>query len=281
MLRGHEESSSRSFLYGRSNPPTSLQADDCKEARRRDGAAREGPPEAKKDVLRATDSYLPVAVSPPQLDFYTDEQEGHTQVLTLYNVNDHPVHFLCYMKQLKSSRRFQEGSRRSRQMMSNAPRRFSVSGRAGIITPHCYTDIVVHLCDLSEGNVGIKDNLRVVMRKQGSHLQGFRDVPATLWATRSSSDNEEEKEDEDDVSQNDSTQLQPLVEQGQKKCWTAFGQDPLVLFVVLACVVVLILPLEDARDTSNHPLLAHLPMSHEHKLFAAYILGTAFHPPTT
>ncbi|XP_050022611.1 motile sperm domain-containing protein 1-like [Dermacentor andersoni] len=246
MLRGREEFSSQSI------PPTGLQADDCKEARRRDGAVREGPPEANKAVLQATDSYLPVAVSPPQLDFYIDEQEGHTQVLTLYNVNDHPVHFL---------------------LMSNAPRRFSVSGRAGIITPHCYTDIVVHHCDLSEGNVGVKDNLRVVMRKQGSRLQGFRDVPAILWATRSSSDDEEEKEDEDDLSQKDSTQLQPLVEQGQKKGWTAFGQDPLVLFVVLACVVVLMLPLEDARDTSSHPLLAHLPMSHEHKLFAAYILG--------
>ncbi|KAH7948943.1 hypothetical protein HPB49_003618 [Dermacentor silvarum] len=240
MLRGREPSK-------RSKSPTGPREGDCDGARRRDGAVREGPPEAKKDVVQAPDSYLPVAVSPSQLDFYIDDEEGHTQVLTLYNVNDHPVHFM---------------------LMSNAPRRFSVTGRAGIITPHCYTEIVVSHCDLSEGNVGIKDNLRVIMRKQGSRLQGYRDVPATLWATRGSSD--EEKEDEEDVS-SDSTQLQTVA--GQGKGWTASGQDSLVLFVVLACVVVLMLPLEGAHDTSSHPLLAHLPLSHEYKLFAAYILG--------
>ncbi|XP_049518285.1 motile sperm domain-containing protein 1-like [Dermacentor silvarum] len=252
MLRGREPSK-------RSKSPTGPREGACDGARslkdvvvsyrrRRDRAVHEGVPEAK-DVVQAPDSYLPVAVSPSQLDFYIDDEEGHTQVLTLYNVNDHPVHFM---------------------LMSNAPRRFSVTGRAGIITPHCYTEIVVSHCDLSEGNVGIKDNLRVIMRKQGSLLQGYRDVPATLWSTRGSSD--EETEDEEDVS-SDSTQLQTVAGQGQSKGWTASVQDSLVLFVALACVVVLMLPLEDAHDTSSHSLLAHLPLSHEYKLFAAYILG--------
>ncbi|XP_065302134.1 uncharacterized protein [Dermacentor albipictus] len=169
MLHGRESSSEQ-------NPRTGYH-----ESRHRSGALHEGLPEAKKDILQAAVSCLPVVVSPPQLDFYLDKKEGHTQVLTLYNINDHPVHFL---------------------LMSNAPRRFGVSGRTGIITPHCYTEVVVNHCDLSEANVGIKDNLRIVMSIQGSRLRNIRDVPAVLWATRSNSDDEDEKEDEDDASQN-------------------------------------------------------------------------------
>lgn len=216
-----------------------------------DGASSEGIPETK-DAQQGSDPYMPVAVSPSQLDFYIDEQGGDTQVLTLFNVNEHPVHF---------------------QLMSNAPKRYSVTGRSGIITPHCYADIVVHHCDLSEENVGIRDNLRIVMREQGSRIQGFRDVPVILWSRRSISDDENEKEDEEDVSQIGSSRAQPLPEQDRNKGWAPSGHESLVLFVVIACVVVLMLPLEGARDTRSHSLFAHFPLSHEHKLFAAYILG--------
>lgn len=63
---------------------------------------------------------LPVSVSPSQLDFYVDEKGGDTQVLSLFNVSEKTVYF---------------------QLMSNEPARYGVTGRSGIITAHCYSDM--------------------------------------------------------------------------------------------------------------------------------------------
>lgn len=199
--------------------------------------------------------YTHVAVYPSQLYFYLDEEGGDTQVLTLYNVNNHPVQFV---------------------LMSNAPRRYSVTGRSGIITPHCYAKIEVQHCDLSKENVGIKDKLRVVMRIQGSQTQALKDVPAILLGSPSRSDDDEESEDEEDAYQMDSTLPEPsapLPEQDQGKGWFTYVRHLSVLFGFLACVGVLMAPTEDARDASGRPLLEHLPVRRGHQLLAIYILG--------
>lgn len=81
-----------------------------------EAASSEDIPETKY-TERELDSHKPVSASPSQQDFDVDEQGGDTQMTTLFNVNQQPVHF---------------------QLMWNAPRRCDIAGRSGIITLHCY-----------------------------------------------------------------------------------------------------------------------------------------------
>ncbi|XP_075737232.1 uncharacterized protein LOC119160728 isoform X5 [Rhipicephalus microplus] len=69
-----------------------------------------------------------------------------------------------------------------------------------------------------------------------------------------------------------STHTQQLPKQDRNNGWILSGHVPLVMFVVLACVVALLLPLEGSHDASSHPLFAYFSLSHEIKLVTAYIL---------
>ncbi|XP_075737229.1 motile sperm domain-containing protein 1 isoform X3 [Rhipicephalus microplus] len=194
---------------------------------------------------------LPVSVSPSQLDFYVDEKGGDTQVLSLFNVSEKTVYF---------------------QLMSNEPARYGVTGRSGIITAHCYSDIEVHYFDLSEEHAGTRDNLRIVLREQGDRILGFADVLVNVWPRRGRSDDENEEGAPGAVLQRGSTHTQQLPKQDRNNGWILSGHVPLVMFVVLACVVALLLPLEGSHDASSHPLFAYFSLSHEIKLVTAYIL---------
>nr|XP_037284977.1 motile sperm domain-containing protein 3-like [Rhipicephalus microplus] len=205
-----------------------------------DGASGEGIPEYK-DAERDLDPYMSVSASPSQPNVYIDVQGGDTQVLTLFNVSEHSVYF---------------------ELISSAANRCSVTWRSEIITPHCYTEIVLQYFYWSEENVGTRDKLRIVMREQGGHILGFRDVVVNLWSNSSRSDDQSEVEYEEYILQIGSSPAQSLPQQGRSEDWALSVLRPLLLFLVVASVVVLLLPLEGAYSAS-----------HEAKLFAAYVLG--------
>ncbi|XP_075723113.1 uncharacterized protein LOC119178666 [Rhipicephalus microplus] len=120
-----------------------------------EAASSEDIPETKY-TERELDSHKPVSASPLQLDFDVDEQGGDTQMTTLFNVNQQPVHFqrlpvnlidwirsyLHNHKQYVKVNDCMSGilpvSSGVPQVMWNTPRRCDIAGRSGIITPHCY-----------------------------------------------------------------------------------------------------------------------------------------------
>ncbi|XP_075737004.1 motile sperm domain-containing protein 1 isoform X3 [Rhipicephalus microplus] len=215
----------------------------------RDEASGEDIPEAR-DLEQGMD--LPVSVSPSHLDFYVDEKNGDTLLLSLFNVSQQTVYF---------------------QLMSNEPARYGFTGRSGIITAHCYSEIEVHYFGLSEEHVGTRDNLRIVLCEQEDRILGFVDVPVNVWPKRGRSDDESEEEAPAAVLPRGSTHTQQLPRQDWNNSWALSGHLPLLMFVVLVCVVALLLPLKGTLDASSHPLLAYFSLSHKLKLVAAYILG--------
>lgn len=186
---------------------------------------------------------LPVVVVPGELEFYLDQRESHKQVLSLFNLNDFALRF---------------------QLQSNAPRRYAVMEPQGLIRPHCFIDLVVRHCDVSEANVGRQDQLRVVVREEGGPLRGHRDVPVTLTATRkvTATPTTDDAEEASAASQD---------ADGRRRGSATGGGSgyPVVLVVALACLVALLLPLDEA--SSKEPAL--LRLSHQQKLVAAYVLG--------
>lgn len=190
---------------------------------------------------------LPVVVCPSQLEFCLDQRESHKQVLSLFNLNDFALRF---------------------QLQSNAPRRYAVLEPEGLIRPRCFIDLVVRHCQVSEANVGRQDQLRVVVREEGGSLRGHRDVPVILIATRrrTATPTTDDAEEAPAASQDGDGRRRGLAAGGGGG---SNGSYPVVLVVALACLLALLLPLDEA--SSKEPAL--LRLSHQQKLVAAYVLG--------
>ncbi|ELU07474.1 hypothetical protein CAPTEDRAFT_140351 [Capitella teleta] len=94
------------------------------------------------------DGKLPVFIFPTSVNFFTDDQSSHKQVLTLYN----PYDFLLKFK-----------------ILSTSPQRYSVVDSEGSIKARCCVDIVIRHKDVCVRNEGMRDKFRVQVSEQGTN----------------------------------------------------------------------------------------------------------------
>ncbi|KAM4677393.1 motile sperm domain-containing protein 1-like [Discoglossus pictus] len=191
-------------------------------------------------------SPLPVFIFPPALDFYSDDQASHKQVLTLYNPFPRVLRY---------------------KVLSTAPLRYTVVDSEGLVKPNSCIDIVTRHRDISARHYGIADKFRIEVWEEGGgrSTMGRKDITATLHPTKLVPRERAPKEPH--------LWHQPApvfsVRHGFPRPLSP-GLFSLYILVGLVALVVLMLPLHGDPRSLLHE---NLHVSVIQKLVAAYVLG--------
>jgi len=198
------------------------------------------------------DGKLPVFVFPTALNFISDDQSSHKQVLTVYN----PYEFALRFK-----------------VLCTAPRKYNVVESEGTIKPHCCVDIVVRHKDIAINNEGVKDKIRIQVTEHGQKaVIGKKDIVSVLLPTRDKSQSTEELFE----SLPPTSAMAAATQEVQQSLVARHGgrvtSGPSLVIVGTAvfCIIALMLP---THGDSQSALPQYLFLSLHQKLIAAYILG--------
>ncbi|XP_061194850.1 motile sperm domain-containing protein 1-like [Saccostrea echinata] len=197
-----------------------------------------------------SDGKLPVFVFPSSLNFYSDDQSSHKQVLTLYNPYEFPLKF---------------------KVLCTSPRKYTVVDSEGTIRPHCCVDIVVRHLDICINNEGVKDKLRIQVLEHGTKkVIGKKDIVAVLLPKKESSQQPEDNFHSLTASASQEPQGTPSRAIRQEGRGGGGGPSFIVICTAVSCILALMLPLSGDTD-SRLPDYLHLTVNQ--KMIAAYILG--------
>ncbi|XP_048746432.1 motile sperm domain-containing protein 1-like [Ostrea edulis] len=200
-----------------------------------------------RQPTQLSDGRLPVFVFPSSLNFYSDDQSSHKQVLTLYNPYEFPLKF---------------------KVLCTAPRKYTVVDSEGTIRPHCCVDIVVRHSDICINNEGVRDKLRIHVTEHGTKkVIGKKDITAVLLPKKESS-----QQPEDNFHSLTSTSPEPpgTPSRAMKPEGGGGGPSLIIIFTAVSCILALMLPLHGDTE-SRLPDYLHLTVNQ--KMIAAYILG--------
>ncbi|XP_062579610.1 motile sperm domain-containing protein 1-like [Saccostrea cucullata] len=198
---------------------------------------------------QTSDGKLPVFVFPSSLNFYSDDQSSHKQVLTLYNPYEFPLKF---------------------KVLCTSPRKYTVVDSEGTIRPHCCVDIVVRHLDICINNEGVKDKLRIQVFEHGTKkVIGKKDIVAVLLPKKEPSQQPEDNFHSLSASASQEPQGPPsraIRQEGRG----GGGPSLIVICTAVSCILALMLPLSGDTE-SRLPDYLHLTVNQ--KMIAAYILG--------
>lgn len=241
---------------------------------------------------------LPVFVFPTALTFYADDSSSQRQVLTIYNPYDFSIRFSGEF----SVSEFVMPTYSS--VLSTCPRKYNVVDPIGTIRPRYAVDMyvlglvagtatndnrcrVVRINDVSRGHHNKTDQFRIRMQRSGDQNPcGSRDVSATLYATKKSSQTSASGEMNNSMfsmtqsaeSNDDGAPREHRINDNQPPDLRIRHQNPnlLITLIALSCVLILMMPVAsegivDAEARSLLPSYLHIALPH--KLIAAYVLG--------
>lgn len=193
---------------------------------------------------RGKDKKLPVFIFPEELQFLSEDESAHKQVLTLYNPYEFNIRF---------------------QVLSNAPYKYTVIESQGSIKANCCVDIVVRHKLATQGPFEVADKFRIDIYSD-KQLVGRKQLLSRLLKgsplKRESSESAERSTDFKDLPYH--SQIQDR--QGRP---ARGGPGVLMVLVALACLLVLLLPLEG--EGHSWPHYSHITVNQ--KLIAAFALG--------
>ncbi|XP_013780556.1 motile sperm domain-containing protein 1-like [Limulus polyphemus] len=196
---------------------------------------------------------LPVFSFPSSLNFYSDDQSSHKQILTLYNPYDFPLKF---------------------KVLCTAPQKFTVVDPEGSIRPQCCIDIIVRHNDITQNNYGVTDKFRIQVQEHGQHqFLGKKDISATLYPSKPDTNISSSAESEQ--FEQLSKQSMPMVQARQYSINGVQGRSNsglsvIVILAAIVCIIALMLPTK-GESVGSLPPYVHLSV--HQKLIAAYTLG--------
>ncbi|XP_022336563.1 motile sperm domain-containing protein 1-like [Crassostrea virginica] len=207
----------------------------------------------RQPTPQISDGKLPVFVFPSSLNFFTDDQSSHKQVLTLYNPYEFPLKF---------------------KVLCTAPRKYTVVDSEGSIRPHCCVDIVVRHLDICINNEGVKDKLRIQVTEHGTKkIIGKKDIVAVLLPKKELSQQPEDhflSLSGSASAESPGTPSRAIRPGSREGGGGGGGPSLIVIFTALFCILALMLPLSGDTE-SRLPDYLHLTVNQ--KMIAAYILG--------
>lgn len=197
---------------------------------------------------------LPVFVSPDELQFVSEEESSHKQILTLFNPYDFNIRF---------------------KVRSNAPHKFTVMDSQGVMTAGCFVDLVVCHRLANIGPYNVSDKLRIELFHNhrdsgGGKPIGWKLITASLLKYKSDQQSfgESATDGMNDftTSLSSSSPLPPFSPSHQR---AKSGSSILLLMAALICLLVLLLPLHGEQPEWS----AYLHITVNQKLIAAFALG--------
>ncbi|XP_002155118.2 motile sperm domain-containing protein 1 isoform X1 [Hydra vulgaris] len=191
---------------------------------------------------------LPVFVFPETLNFFSDNQSSHKQVLTLYN----PYEFALQFK-----------------VLCNNPTKYNVVESEGIIKQKCCVDIVVRVTDI-QNITKREDKFRIHLYQYGvEKLLGKKDIVAQCTESKEFVMQSVKRSGS---SMYDSSE--PIERNSRRESVIVQRSLPSlpVIIISLASIIVLMLPTHGEK-VNNSFIPDYLFMSFNQKLIAAYILG--------